>query len=296
MVSCCEWVRLELENRLINMRKLLKFGFYCFYYPASFAWRWLDARGSWSETRWWIKHVPNGIFTSATYASYAGWMQNQGFFSALFSLVISKQNPNIFDFGCGMGGLAPVAWHFVRDGGQYLGVDTDAASIAQCQRTYRDLRNCMFHLTADLNPFYVQKDQRASRDDGIDWPVENNSQDLVIAMSVFTHLQEDAAHKYLEKIHAILCERGTAILSFHIIRKYVNPNPTYYLKHPLTEGWSCSDPKCPEWAIGVTHDAMLKFLTPRFKILHHIEGATTGGRHPSLQDIMIVQKLPKTGN
>ncbi len=273
------------------MKKLLKLCFYALYYPASFPWRWLDARGSWQETRWWIRHVPNGIFTLATYASYAGWLQNQGFFSVLFALFLKKKSPCIFDFGCGMGGLAPVAWHFVREGGQYLGVDTDATSIAQCQQTYSDLSNCKFYLTADLNPFYLQKDQRTAGDQGIDWPVKDNSQDLVIAMSVFTHLQEDAARRYLEKIFNVLSDEGLAFLSFHIVRGYDNPNPTYSLKNPLTPGWYCSDSKCPEWAIGITHEALVRFLTPRFKILHHIEGATTGGRHPSLQDMMILQKV-----
>src|SRR5690349_13948035 len=124
------------------MRAILKQIFYLIYYPVSFVWRKLDAIASWRETKWWIEHIPNDAFTSATYVSYAGWVQNQGMFSALMSIYLTKKNPRILDFGCGMGGMAPVSYYFVKDGGKFFGVDTDAKSIAACKKTYGDLKNC----------------------------------------------------------------------------------------------------------------------------------------------------------
>jgi SAM-dependent methyltransferase len=126
------------------------------YYPASFVWRKLDGIGSWKETKWWIDNVPDAMFTSATYASYAGWIQNQGMFSVLMSLYLKKDKPNILDFGCGMGNLALVAYHFVRNGGKFLGIDTDAESIAACRKAYKDLKNCEFYQTRDPNAWYPQ--------------------------------------------------------------------------------------------------------------------------------------------
>ena len=153
------------------MRTILKRLFYVVYYPASFVWRKLDWYGSWRETQWWIEHLPNAMFTPATYASYAGWTLNQGMFSALFSVYLDKENPNILDFGCGMGSLAPVSSFFVKNGGHFLGVDTDARSIAACHKTYADLKNCSFYLTRDRNAWYPQTDAR-NRGRNRAWPVE----------------------------------------------------------------------------------------------------------------------------
>ncbi len=274
------------------MRNILKRIFYVIYYPASLIWRKLDGIGSWKETKWWIDHVPDAIFTPATYASYAGWMQNQGMFSALFSIYLEKDKPNILDFGCGMGGLAPVAYHFVRHGGRYLGIDTDARSIAACHRAYPDLKNCEFYLTRDPNAWYPQEGIEPSKSGEIDWPVENNTQDLLIAMSVFTHLQEKDAVKYLNKIYEVLAPQGLAILSFAILRHYVNPNNDIYnFRHPLTPGWYTSYPACPECSIGIESQALEKFLNGKFKVLKHVEGCVTGGKHPSLQDLFVLQKV-----
>lgn len=273
------------------MRAILKSIFYLIYYPASFVWRRLDRTASWRETRWWIDHLPSAMFTSATYVSYAGWAMNQGFFSALMSVYLEKPNPRILDFGCGMGGMAPIAYHFVKDGGRYLGIDTDRRSIQACLDTYGDLTNCEFYRTRDPNAWYPQGDVAPSKPGEIDWPVKPATQDLVIAMSVFTHLQEKDAVSYLNKILDVLAPNGLAFLSFAIIRKYQNPHFIYRFNHPLTPGWFCARSECPELSIGVQYDALLRLLGDRFKILKHIEGAVTGGRHPFLQDLFVLQKV-----
>jgi SAM-dependent methyltransferase len=272
------------------MNALLKRSFYLVYYPASVVWRKLDRMASWKENQWWIDHTPGAIFTSATYASYAGWMHNQGLFSALFSVYLDKDKPKILDFGCGMGSLATVSSFFVKNGGQFLGIDTDERSIAACKKTHGDLKNCSFYLTRDRNAWYPQTDGRGTTE-GIDWPVEKNSQDLVTAMSVFTHLQERDAKDYLAKIHEVLVKDGLAILSFLVVRDFVNANPTFHFNHPLTPGWFTSNPACPEMAIGVTQEALLKFLDGKFKIVRQLEGSITGGKHPSHQDLLVLRKI-----
>ena len=119
------------------------------------------------------------------------------------------------------------------------------------------LKNCSFYLTRDRNAWYPQTDKRETSD-GIDWPVKNGSQDLVTAMSVFTHIQERDSKGYLNKIHEVLADDGLAILSFLVIRDFVNSNSTFHFKHPLTPGWFTSNPACPEMAIGVTQEALEK--------------------------------------
>ena len=130
---------------------------------------------------------------------------------------------------------------------------------------------------------------------GIDWPIKERSQDLVIAMSVFTHLQELDAIRYLNKIHAVLADDGRAILSFHLVRDFTSASPTHNITQPLTPGWFTSHPACPELAVGLIREALAKLLGGKLQVLKHIEGSITGGRHPSLQDIFVLQKIPTNG-
>lgn len=190
-----------------------------------------------------------------------------------------------------MGNLAPVVHRFVKRGGKYLGVDTDLASINACLKTQNGLANVEFYRTRDQNPYYAQKDAAGVATTGIDWPVQDRTQDLLIAMSVFTHLQEVDAIRYHNKIHAVLSDDGRAILSFHLVRDYVNQNAMYNFIQPLTVGWFTSNPACPELAIGLTREALAKLLGGKFEVLKHIEGSVTGGRHPSLRDIFVLQKI-----
>jgi SAM-dependent methyltransferase len=271
------------------IKLLAKHLFYSVYAPASSIWRKLDSLASWKETQWWIDHLPDAMFTSATYASYADWLRNQGLLSALMGVYLNRENPNILDFGCGMGQLAPVAHHFVRNGGKYLGIDIDACSIAACHKTYGDLGNCSFYRAINQNAWYPQADQpQVSRT--IDWPVGDSSQDLVTAMSVFTHFQEEEANTYLAKIHAVLATDGLAILTFLVVRDYVNANPTCNFTHALTPGWHTSNPVCPEMAIGVSLEALERLFEGKFTPILHFEGAFTGGRHPSHQDLFVLRK------
>src|SRR5262249_22963971 len=145
----------------------------------------------------------------------------------------------------------PVSQFWVKNGGKYLGIDTDVTAIEECRRTYRSLKNCEFYLTQDPNAFYKKPGETGTSTDSVDWPVQNATQNALVANSVFTHLQEPDARKYMKKIYDVLAPGGIAVLTFHVVRDFVNPDPTFNFKHRLTPGWYTSRPDCPEIAIAM---------------------------------------------
>src|SRR5438128_8088141 len=114
--------------------RIIKKLFYLVYYPCSVLWLKLDRLNTWKEYRFWADHAPGELFTS--FASYTGWIYNQGFFSSLLDVFLKQSAPCILDFGCGMGPLAPVCYHFVKSGGRYLGIDLDLKSIEACKKRF----------------------------------------------------------------------------------------------------------------------------------------------------------------
>jgi SAM-dependent methyltransferase len=273
------------------VKKLLKFGFYCAYFPISRIFLALERLISWQEVRLWVDHAPAGLFKGISFDNYTWWIFQQGFISGILSCYVKGRSLKIFDFGCGMGKLAPVCQFWVQDNGKYLGVDTHIPSIEQCRATYRDLKNCEFYITQDQNAYYKNPGASGQQTDGVDWPVANGSQDVLIASSVFTHLQEADSRKYMKKIHEILAPGGIAIITFHVMRDYVNPNKTFNFTHKLTPGWYTSYPDCPEIAIGVPFSTVQELIAGRFEILNWLEGHSTGGSSPSFQDLFIFKKI-----
>jgi len=272
-------------------KSILRFAFYTLFYPVSRLFLALERLVCWKEVRHWIDHTPRGLFTGISFDNYTWWVYNQGFFTGLIGSFSPRTDLKILDWGCGMGKLAPVCYFWVKDNGKYLGIDTDIPSIDLCRKTYGDLRNCEFYLTKDQNAFYKNPGIEKEESLGVDWPVEKASQDLLIASSVFTHLQEAESTKYMQRIHEVLVPGGLAILSFHVIRDHVNANPTFNFTHPLTSGWFTSVPDCPEYAIGVKQETIEKLIKDKFSILKWLEGHSTGGRSPSFQDIFVLKKI-----
>jgi SAM-dependent methyltransferase len=273
------------------VKRILRFFFYCLYYPASRIFLKLEHFTSWKEFHSWIDNTPKGIFTGAGFDSYTNWMRQQGFMSATICCFFDRYNLKVVDFGCGMGKYAPVCEIFTAEGGKYLGVDTDIVAIKECHKIYRNLKNCEFYLTKDQNAFYKNPGATHIDKSQIDWPVANASQDLLISISVFTHLQEAESFKYMSKIHEILVPGGIAIISFHIVRDYVNSNPMFNFTIPLTSGWFTSDRECPEHAIAIDVPTVHKLIKDKFTILKWLEGTSTGGKSPSFQDLFILKKI-----
>ena len=65
---------------------------------------------------------------------------------------------------------------------------------------------------------------------------------------------------------------GLAIITFHVVRNFVHPDPTFNFTTRLTPGWYTSDPECPEHAIAVDNAAIQKLIAGKFTIQKWLEG------------------------
>jgi 2-polyprenyl-3-methyl-5-hydroxy-6-metoxy-1,4-benzoquinol methylase len=111
---------------------------------------------------------------------------------------------------------------FTHPSGEYLGIDINKSYINYCRQKYAQVPRVKFHVSQDYNPLYSpeQKGTMAGgRSYGEDWPVGASSIDVVIAVSVFTHLQEADAFGYVDKIYTILKPDALAMLTCHIVEE-----------------------------------------------------------------------------
>lgn len=111
------------------------------------------------------------------------------------------------DFGCGNGRMVPHAAPMVDE---YIGVDVMPGVLDFCRQLTRDVPNTQFvHLDAK-NPMYPGGEQ-----DRVPIPMEDNSVDTAVALSVFTHLaSRQNAEYYLDEFQRVLKPGGIAAISW----------------------------------------------------------------------------------
>lgn len=100
--------------------------------------------------------------------------------------------PRVLDWGCGAGRLT--RYLISETGAEVVGADVDAENIAWCRATYAGARFEVFPLRPPV-------------------PIEGGFFDLVIGISVLTHLQEADQHRWLEELRRVTRPGALILLS-----------------------------------------------------------------------------------
>jgi SAM-dependent methyltransferase len=137
--------------------------------------------------------------------------------SLLYPSLKPEAYASVFDFGCGCGRLARQLMQQSIRPKRYVGVDLHRGMIKWCHENLHSLdRNFEFHhqdvFNAGLNPG-LEKPMTAR------FPVEDASFSLVIALSVFTHVNEAQTQFYLGEIARILQPGGYLLSTWFLFDK-----------------------------------------------------------------------------
>lgn len=135
--------------------------------------------------------------------------------------VLTRQS-KVLDIGCGCGRTAAALASYLQPSAQYVGVDIIPGLVDFCQLEIASLHgNFAFYTVRQQNPQYS-----AFIDPNDTTPclpsMESlaNDFDLVVAFSVFTHLDSSETASMLNTIWRRLSDDGTAVLSFFILNPF----------------------------------------------------------------------------
>jgi SAM-dependent methyltransferase len=203
--------------------------------------------------------------------SYAEWAHVIGIFQTLIYQNLGNKTGNkILDIGCGTGLLGISSEPFMSDGGTYTGIDVIKFDINFCINHFKSKNYNFIHLDV-ANPTYAKSQSKILAP----WPIKDESHDLVLALSVWTHLSEKDAFFYFKEIHRVLKKRGKAIITFFYLdehyqdslskrsnnigrfhstnqNKWIFDHNAYESKNWYSPGWV----KIPEDTIGVTNEGL----------------------------------------
>ena len=170
--------------------------------------------------------------------------------------LINQNTKTILDIGCGSGRLA---YTLAKDEGlrqqgiKYVGMDIDARCIKWCQKNIHTINPNFDFYVADLKSTTYNPTGKFS-DVEYKFPFEDDSFDLIILTSVFTHMLEAGLVNYCNELQRLLTNTGTAYATAFVyktkaeavagVERRENKFPYYY------EHYAVSDARFPEDAVA----------------------------------------------
>jgi SAM-dependent methyltransferase len=160
-----------------------------------------------------LRLVPHCGHRRGGKVSYGEWCHVIGIFQTLLYMHLDRERGNrILDIGCGTGILGIASEPYVQDEGKYIGIDVRKADIDFCNKHYREDHFLFQHLDV-ANPTYAAQQPGERRR----WDIDDVSIDLMTALSVWTHLNEEDAVYYFREIDRVLKPGAKAIVTFFLL-------------------------------------------------------------------------------
>ena len=127
-----------------------------------------------------------------------------------------KSTDKVLDVGCGVGRIAIPLTEYLSKGGAYEGFDVVPAGIRWCKNNItKEYPNFRFQVADLYNKTYNPTGKYAACE--FIFPYADNTFDMVILTSVFTHLlYEDAAH-YIAEVTRVLRPGGRCFSTFFLL-------------------------------------------------------------------------------
>lgn len=206
-----------------------------------------------------------------------------------------QENAAVLDVGCGVGRMAFALAPYLAKGSHYEGFDIVSKWIdwARSEITPRfgnfrfsmvNVRNDHYNPTGSISPSELK------------FPHPDGSFDFALATSLFTHLREAAARRYVEQIGRVLRPGGRCLSTRFLLddeaRQLIAAKKTSHVfVHPIDGGYT-SRPDAPECAIAYNqNDVHPWFKDSGLKIIETLPGLWCWrDKFVSFQDILIAEK------
>jgi SAM-dependent methyltransferase len=182
------------------------------------------------------------------------------------SELINQNTKKILDIGCGSGRLAyPLAKEegIKEQGIKYVGMDIDTRCIEWCKKNIHPINPNFDFFEADIKSTTYNPTGKYT-DEEYQFPFEDNSFDLIILTSVFTHMLEKGITNYCNEIHRLLTRNGTAYITAFVYKtkdEAINGVERRKYKFPYYyDNYAVVNALFPEYTVAYQEDYLLNIF------------------------------------
>jgi ubiquinone/menaquinone biosynthesis C-methylase UbiE len=217
------------------------------------------------------------------------------FLGHMIQLAGLRRDSHVLDVGCGIGRIAYMLAHYLDPAARYEGFDLVEGMIAWPRRWItRRFPNFQFRKFDVYNGRYHPGGALEASE--FRFPYEAECFDLVLLISVFTHMRAHGICNYLDEVRRVLRPGGRCLATCFLLNEESRlligaGKSSLNLVHPLAGGFTI-DRKVPERAIGFEEAQVLGWIADRgFTLRTRNYGSWCGRRRfLSYQDLLVYQK------
>ena len=204
-----------------------------------------------------------------------------------------KPGDTVFDVGCGVGRMMFPLSRFLAPTGRYHGIDVNEAGIGWCREAIRREReNFRFSHIDIFHPIYNPTGRELATD--IKFPMEDESVDFLIAISLFTHIFGIDVQAYLGEMDRIIKPGGRIFVTGFLLSEADLLSPAGSTIEPLVEK-GCEfvrNLQSPLGEIMFKTEAFLGWVASAglIPLVEPIYGHWRGNANSNYQDIVILTK------
>jgi ubiquinone/menaquinone biosynthesis C-methylase UbiE len=174
-----------------------------------------------------------------------------------------QPDDHILDVGCGVGRIAIALLDYLSYSGEYQGFDIMHDAILWCQKNITARRSNFIFLHSDIHNGVYNPNGKIKASE-YRYPFENESFDVVILTSVFTHMLPPDLENYLSEIARVLKPGGRALITYYLInpdvRKLIEAgSSSFNFLYNISNTCFYSDKNYPE-AVVAYEEAFLRQL------------------------------------
>jgi ubiquinone/menaquinone biosynthesis C-methylase UbiE len=207
-----------------------------------------------------------------------------------------KPQERMLDIGCGCGLVSLFLLDYIDSHGAYNGMDIHKPSIKWCQKKISTKHPQFNFIHIDVKNRLYNPDGMHTAED-YSFPFKDNSVDVILLKSVFTHMMPNEIDNYVKEISRLLSDEGRCLATFFLL----NTEYEEYSKKGLNKlAFIYGDEHCrymrkgsPESAVAYGESYILDFLRHHgLKLNRPVIYGTWSGRKDGIshQDMLLLEK------
>jgi len=207
---------------------------------------------------------------------------------------IIQPDYEVLDVGCGVGRIAIPLTKYL-DSGKYFGFDIFRDAIMwNDENITKKFPQFKFQLIDLKNNLYNPKGKLLPTQ--FTFPYLDDTFDLCVATSVFTHMRKQELVNYIKEIKRVLKSNRSCFVTFFLINEqnlqFIKSGKSTMNFIPINEGYFVVNPKNNEQAIGYDEKVIKKIFNESGLVIDSIKYGSWSGRDDFInhQDIILAHK------